>query len=75
MLLDQDGVGVELSRESYEAGDWGSAVTEALDKGKGLKAAKRRDMANGIGVHKREEEGQKLAGTVKEWVRDWWEQF
>ena len=71
-MLDQEGVGVELSRQSYEAGDWASAVNEAYAKGKAMKEKKRRDMANGIGVHKSEEEGKKLAGQVMGWVMDWW---
>ncbi|KDR78951.1 hypothetical protein GALMADRAFT_244628 [Galerina marginata CBS 339.88] len=72
LLLDQEGVGVELSRQSYEAGDWASAVTEALAKGKDTKEKKRSDMGNEIGLDKREEEGRDLAGTVTEWVRAWW---
>ncbi|PPQ69179.1 hypothetical protein CVT24_000027 [Panaeolus cyanescens] len=72
LLLDQDGVGVELSRQSYEAGDWAAAVNEALIRGADMKARKRYEMANGINVHRREEEGKALAGTVLDWVRRWW---
>ncbi|KAF8969229.1 transmembrane amino acid transporter protein-domain-containing protein [Flammula alnicola] len=59
LLLDQEGVGVELSRQSYEAGDWASAVKEALTQGEKAKDRKRRDMANGIDIDKREKEGKK----------------
>ncbi|KAF8150728.1 hypothetical protein B0H34DRAFT_729986 [Crassisporium funariophilum] len=72
LLLDQEGVGVELSREMYEAGDWSSAVTEALMNGQDMKANKRADMAKGIGADRSEREGKMLAGTVTEWVRAWW---
>ena len=43
MLLDRDGVGVELSREAYEAGDWANKVQEAYSLGKKEKARKRRE--------------------------------
>jgi HEPN domain-containing protein len=72
LLLDQEGTGVELAREAYEAGDWAAAVSEAFAKGKKAKDGKRDDMARGIGIDKREEEGRKLAGTVTEWVWEWW---
>lgn len=72
VLLDQEGIGVELSRQKYEAGDWSLAVTEAFINGRDMKRRKRYEMANGIGVDKREQEGKKLAGTVTEWVKAWW---
>ncbi|KAF8199665.1 hypothetical protein BJ912DRAFT_949874 [Pholiota molesta] len=72
LLLDQEGTGVELAREAYEAGDWAAAVSEAFAKGKKAKDRKRDDMARGIDVDKREAEGRKLAGTVTEWVWEWW---
>ncbi|KAF8071748.1 transmembrane amino acid transporter protein-domain-containing protein [Lyophyllum atratum] len=34
LLLNREGVGVELSRQSYEAGDWALAVEEAWARGK-----------------------------------------
>ncbi|KAF7424487.1 hypothetical protein PC9H_009794 [Pleurotus ostreatus] len=42
LLLEQEGVGVELSRQSYEAGDWASAVEEAFARGTDMKARKRK---------------------------------
>lgn len=42
LLLEQEGVGVELSRQSYEAGDWASAVEEAFARGEDMKARKRK---------------------------------
>jgi hypothetical protein len=72
MLLDQEGVGVELSRQSYEEGDWAGAVEEAWAKGQEARWKKRRDGAAGIGIRKREEEGMALARKVVDWVEDWW---
>lgn len=71
LLLEQDGIGVELSRQSYEAGEWASAVDEAYLKGRSMKEAKRRDMRSGIGLGKREEEIKDLALEVLGWIRDW----
>lgn len=70
-LLDHDGVGVELSRESYEAGDWAGAIKTAWENGRGAKSSKRTDCAAGIGLKIREEEGQKLATMIVQWARKW----
>ncbi|KAF4613681.1 hypothetical protein D9613_007850 [Agrocybe pediades] len=72
LLLDQEGVGVELSRESYEAGDWTTAVNEAWTKGRDAKLRKVWEMQNAISVDKREKEGRRLAGTVTNWIESWW---
>ena len=72
LLMDREGTGIELSRQKYEAGDWSSAVTEAFINGQDMKKKKRFEMANGIGVDKGEQEGKKLAGTVTDWVKAWW---
>lgn len=42
MYLDQEGVGVELSRVGYEGGEWARSVEEAYYKGRDRKEAKRR---------------------------------
>lgn len=42
MYLDQEGVGIELSRSGYENGDWAKSVEEAYCKGWEIKEAKRR---------------------------------
>ncbi|KAJ3567854.1 hypothetical protein NP233_g6085 [Leucocoprinus birnbaumii] len=42
MYLDQEGVGVELSRSGYEGGEWANSVQEAYCKGWEMKEAKRR---------------------------------
>jgi len=72
LLLDQEGVGVELSRQSYEAGDWATAVSEAWIKGIDAKNRKQYDMQNAIGIDKREKDGRKLAGSVIDWIRGRW---
>lgn len=66
-MLDQEGVGVELSRSSYEAGEWADAVQEAYEKGKEAKARKRLEGETG----KRTEEGRMLAKQVVGWVEEW----
>lgn len=70
LLLDRDGVGVELSRESYEAGDWASAVEDAWGKGRTAKEKKREE--GEIGLERRREEGRKMALMVIRWVEEWW---
>jgi hypothetical protein len=42
MYLDQEGVGIELSRAGYEGGEWARSVEEAYCKGWEMKEAKRR---------------------------------
>ncbi|KAJ6507778.1 hypothetical protein C8R47DRAFT_57548 [Mycena vitilis] len=70
-LLDHDGVGVELSRESYEAGDWAGAIETAWQKGKNAKYAKRKDSEAGLGLKVREEEGRDLANMIIHWADKW----
>ncbi|KAF8176690.1 hypothetical protein K438DRAFT_1607216 [Mycena galopus ATCC 62051] len=70
-LLDHDGVGVELSRESYEAGDWAEAIETAWLNGRGAKSLKRKDGEAGLGLKIREEEGGKLAAMVVQWAEKW----
>ncbi|KIM40581.1 hypothetical protein M413DRAFT_446014 [Hebeloma cylindrosporum] len=77
LLLNQEGVGVEMSRQSYEAGDWSEKISEAVALGSLAKERKRKEMAGkmamtGAAVNPREEAGRELAGMVAEWVRYWW---
>ncbi|KAJ7168618.1 hypothetical protein C8R46DRAFT_1092164 [Mycena filopes] len=67
-LLDHDGVGVELSREAYEAGDWAGAIETAWQAGREAKNEKRKEGAAGAGLRKREEEGRRLATMVIGWA-------
>ncbi|KAF8896121.1 hypothetical protein BD779DRAFT_562934 [Infundibulicybe gibba] len=73
LLLDTKGVGVELPRQSYEAGDWAIAVELAWAQGGCAKEKKRVDMACGIGADKIRNEGRKIAETVINWTRVWWD--
>ncbi|KAF7797211.1 hypothetical protein EIP86_008403 [Pleurotus ostreatoroseus] len=67
LLLDKDGVGVELSRDSYEAGNWADAVESAYEKGKAAKALKRQEGETG----KRVAEGKEMATYLIDWVKRW----
>lgn len=67
LLLEKEGVGVELSRTSYESGEWAEAVEQAYSKGKEAKARKRREGETG----KRASEGKMMAETLVDWVKCW----
>ncbi|KAH8100949.1 hypothetical protein BXZ70DRAFT_988629 [Cristinia sonorae] len=67
LLLNQSGVGVELSRSKYESGEWASAIEEAWSKGKEGKRVKRLEGETG----KRREEGRVMAEGIVEWVERW----
>ncbi|KAF7312622.1 hypothetical protein MIND_00276300 [Mycena indigotica] len=69
-LLATDGVGIELEREKYEAGDWAGAVSEAYALGK----EKRDKLSMGSrqqGTIDSETAGVKVAQTVLEWANKW----
>ncbi|TFK46081.1 hypothetical protein OE88DRAFT_1668231 [Heliocybe sulcata] len=69
LFLSESGVGVELSRSSYEEGDWAAAVEEAWLKGKDAKARRRR-----LGeqeTRRRIEEGNQMACQLLDWVEEW----
>lgn len=67
LFLDSEGVGVELSREAYEAGDWAAAVQEAYDKGKERKVAKRPEGETGCLAAA----GREMAAEVVDWAMSW----
>lgn len=70
LLLSRSGVGVELSREAYEAGEWAGAVEEAWVMGRDRKRIRGGlSMADGA---RRNREGKEMARQVAEWVEDWW---
>lgn len=73
LLLGREGVGVELSRQSYEAGDWAIAVDEAWAQGEASKTKKRLNMAAGIGLNTRKIEGLDMARKVVHWTEACWE--
>ncbi|KAJ7649812.1 hypothetical protein FB45DRAFT_986244 [Roridomyces roridus] len=64
-LLEKDGVGVELPRELYEAGDWAGAIRDAWAMGCAAKEAKRGD---DTGLEKKKEEGRQMADVIVKWV-------
>ncbi|SJL09932.1 uncharacterized protein ARMOST_13314 [Armillaria ostoyae] len=72
LLLDNEGVGVELPRDSYEAGEWADAVQDAFLKGRTAKIKKREEMAAGLGANMRAVQGKKMATSVVAWVNDCW---
>ena len=55
---------MELSRKSYEIGEWADAVQEAWHKGRDAKMRKRREGETG----RRVEEGRMMATDLVEWV-------
>ncbi|KAJ7193928.1 hypothetical protein GGX14DRAFT_587329, partial [Mycena pura] len=67
-LLDDEGVGVELSREQYEAGDWAGAIETAWQMGRAAKSSKRRD---GESLRQREKEGGEVAAMILRWAEKW----
>jgi hypothetical protein len=70
LFLDKSGVGVELSRASYEAGEWAEAVKEAWKRGKEQKRRKREGHLNEGGGQQGKLE---MAEGVVKWVNEWWE--
>ncbi|KAF9041890.1 hypothetical protein BDZ89DRAFT_1128587 [Hymenopellis radicata] len=68
ILLDNEGVGVELPRASYEAGDWAEAVQEAWELGRDAKAKHR----GAGGSNKRQEQGRQMASSFVDWVEECW---
>jgi len=67
LLLDHEGVGVEMTRDAYEAGEWACAVSEAWSAG-GQRKLERR-----AGEHApdRRAQGLQMARDVVAWVNEW----
>ena len=68
LLLEEEGVGVELDRRAYENGDWAGAVLDAWERGREGKRAKRATCAAGRKEREREREMSELARCVRGWV-------
>lgn len=66
-LLEEQGVGVELSQEAYERGEWADAVQHAYLMGWVKKEEKRRKGENG----ERKGAGLEMADELVKWVEDW----
>jgi hypothetical protein len=67
LLLEREGVGVEMSREAYEAGEWASAVSEAWRTG----AKRKLERRAGEHAPDRRAQGLKMARDVTTWVNEW----
>lgn len=67
LLLERDGVGVELSREDYEGGNWATAVERAWNSGSEAKRLKRLEGETG----KRQEQVKEVGRMVVDWIVDW----
>ena len=67
LLLERDGVGVELSREDYEGGNWATAVEMAWNLGREAKHRKRLEGETG----KREEQVKEMGRRVVDWIVEW----
>jgi hypothetical protein len=67
LLLERDGVGVELSREDYEGGNWATAVESAWSGGSEAKHRKRLEGETG----KRQEQVREMGRKVIDWIMDW----
>lgn len=67
LLLEREGVGVEMSRDDYEAGEWASAVSDAW------RAGAKRKLERRAGKHApdRRAQGLKMARDVITWVNEW----
>jgi hypothetical protein len=67
LLLEREGVGVEMSRDAYEAGEWASTVSDAWRTGEKRKLERR------AGKHTpdRRAQGLKMARDVITWVNEW----
>jgi hypothetical protein len=50
LLLERDGVGVELGRLAYEEGDWAAKVKEAWELGRQAKERKRQDEGKALAL-------------------------
>ncbi|KAJ3914180.1 hypothetical protein F5877DRAFT_92869 [Lentinula edodes] len=71
VLLENEGVGVEMSRAEYESGRWVERVKEAWEKARVAKEWKRR--VEGDRITEREAEIRDMARVVVNWVEDFWQ--
>ena len=67
LLLEREGVGVEMSRDAYEAGEWARAIADAW------RAGAKRKLERRAGMHApdRHAQGLKMARDVITWVNEW----
>ena len=67
LLLDRDGVGVEMTRDSYESGEWAVAVSDAWRAG----AQRKLERREGMHAPDRHAQGLQMARDVVAWVDEW----
>lgn len=67
LLLDREGVGVEMTRDAYESGEWASAVSDAWRAG----AQRKLERREGMHTPDRRAEGLQMARDVVTWVNEW----
>ena len=67
LLLEREGVGVEMSRDAYEAGEWASAVSDAWWAG----AQRKLERRAGKHAPDRCAQGLQMAREVVAWVNEW----
>jgi hypothetical protein len=67
LLLDREGVGVEMTRDAYESGEWASAVSDAWCAG----ARRKLERREGMHAPDRRSQGLEMARGVVAWVNEW----
>ncbi|KAF8270545.1 hypothetical protein EI94DRAFT_1777831 [Lactarius quietus] len=67
LLLDREGVGVEMTRDAYEMGEWASAVSDAWRAG----AQRKLERREGMHAPDRRSQGLEMARDVVTWVNEW----
>ena len=67
LLLEREGVGVEMSRDAYEAGEWACAVSDAWQAG----AQRKLERRSGKHAPNRCAQGLQMAREVVTWVNEW----
>jgi hypothetical protein len=73
LLLEQEGVGLELSRTAYEAGEWAGGVEAAWRRGRTGKQNKRMIEQAAKMPSERDIEVRQMAQKVGQWVNDWYD--
>lgn len=67
LLLEREGIGVEMSRDAYEAGEWACAVSDAWQAG----AQRKLERRAGKHAPDRCAQGLQMAREVVTWVNEW----
>jgi hypothetical protein len=67
VLLKREGVGVEMTRDAYEAGEWACAVSDAWRAG----AQRKLERRAGMHAPDRRAQGLQMARDVVTWVDEW----